>query len=149
MISKKTIKEFINNAEKGIYSNNESISVISSDLISELNIKFVSDEIENFINKTQRKRCILLLDDAALNLTPDYMIAFFDVFRSLISIRISPKATVYPRTTEYGPRFHIGQDVTTTDAWISIEDDEFDNVMEDLFSKRFGMDKEKKQSAKN
>lgn len=44
----------------------------------------------------KRKRAILLLDDAALTLTKEYMIEFFDVFRSLKTISISPKASVYP-----------------------------------------------------
>ena len=79
-------------------------------LISKLSIQRITTIIDELLKHSKRKRCILLLDDAALTLTPDYMVEFFDVFRSLKTQNISPKASVYPDTTQYGPRFHIGQD---------------------------------------
>src|SRR5690606_35145063 len=100
-ITEDELLEFIENAERNLINSN------NDEVILKLSIQFVTSLIEEILIKSNRKRCILLLDDAALTLTPDYMIEFFDVFRSLKTQNISPKASVYPGTTQYGPRFHI------------------------------------------
>ncbi|MBI0394827.1 hypothetical protein [Acinetobacter bereziniae] len=98
------------------------------------------DKVSNFIEKalfiTNRKHAILLCDDAALVLTKDYMFEFFDIFRSLKSSKISPKASVYPNT-EFGPRFHIGQDAESISCWPSITDNEYEKLFEDIYQKRY------------
>lgn len=126
------LKKFITDVEKQKY--NESYS----NIISELSISSVQDLIEKVIIKNNRKRCILLLDDAALTFTNDYMIEFFDIFRSLKTIKISPKASVYPGSTQYGPRFHVGQDAERVDIWMNIEDQDYLQFMDAIVSTRFG-----------
>lgn len=83
-----------------------------------------------------RKFTVLLLDDAAMTLTPDYLIEFLDVVRSLKSATIAPKVSVYPGTTETSPRFHQGQDAIPISAWISVEDAEYDGIMRDIANVR-------------
>ncbi|WP_448138872.1 zinc ribbon domain-containing protein [Sphingobacterium siyangense] len=124
------IDDYIENAERNL------INFKNDELISKLSIQFVTNLIEELLIKSNRKRCILLLDDAALTLTPDYMIEFFDVFRSLKTQNISPKASVYPGTTQYGPRFHIGQDAEEVLAWLNVEDDNYSFFMSEILNKR-------------
>ncbi|KAI3594346.1 hypothetical protein D9X30_0578 [Cupriavidus sp. U2] len=76
-----------------------------------------------------RKFTVLLMDDAALSLTPEYLVEFLDIVRSLKSITVAPKASVYPGTTEVSPRFHEGQDTVSTSVWISVESDQYHDAM--------------------
>jgi len=122
---------FIEKAEKNIALTD------SESIISEISIQKTIDIIDALTEKLNRKRTILLLDDAALTLTPDYMVEFFDVFRSLKTHHISPKASVYPGTTQYGPRFHIGQDAEEVLAWLNVEDESYSFFMDGLLEKRF------------
>lgn len=85
---------------------------------------------------TGRERLVLLLDDAALSLAPEYHAEFFSVFQDLKSPRVSPKASVYPGTTQYGPRFHARHDAEIVNAWLSVEDPDYLVVMDELLSKR-------------
>jgi hypothetical protein len=109
----------------------------TDDVLSNISIQKTIDLINTLAEKLKRKRAILLLDDAALTLTPDYMVEFFDVFRSLKTHNISPKASVYPGTTHYGPRFHIGQDAEEVLAWLNAEDESYSYFMDSLLEKRF------------
>jgi hypothetical protein len=132
-IEKSDINDFIENAEKNLINSN------NDELIYKLSIQFVTNLIEELMKLSKRKRCILLLDDAALTLTPDYMVEFFDVFRSLKTQNISPKASVYPGTTQFGPRFHIGQDAEEVLAWLNVEDENYSSFMAEIFNKRLNI----------
>lgn len=128
------LQEFISQAEKGIYESNS----ISEKLIREISIDKTIDLLIKVAGLLKRNRIILLLDDAALTLTPEYLIEFFDIFRSLKTKRISPKASVYPGTTEYGPRFHVGHDAEKVDAWnVSTDTSVAMKFMEQVYIKRF------------
>ena len=83
-----------------------------------------------------RKFTILLLDDAALTLTPAFLIDFLDVVRSLKSSTIAPKASVYPGTTEYSPRFHAGQDSLPVSVWHPVDSDSYSVIMGGIAGKR-------------
>jgi hypothetical protein len=125
------LENFISQTEKGI-ANEE-----HGELIARLTIHEVEKTLETLANGLNRKKIVLFLDDAALTLTPDYMREFFDVFRSLKSSRISPKASVYPGTTEYGPRFHVGHDAVKVDCWPNVEDIGCSKFMDQFIEKRF------------
>lgn len=84
-----------------------------------------------------RKRIVLLLDDAALTLTPEYLSHFFDIYRALKSSRIALKAAVYPGTTEYGPSFHASHEAETVFVWKSVTDSNYLEFMLDIGEKRF------------
>lgn len=60
------------------------------DNLGELSIAQVMRWVDEAVTVAQRKRAVLLLDDAALTLTPPYMVEFFEVFRALKSARIAP-----------------------------------------------------------
>lgn len=107
------------------------------DLIKFISIQKVIDIFNHLKELTKRKRVIILLDDAALTLTPEYLVEFFDIFRSLKTNTISPKASVYPGTTQYGPRFHIGQDAEEVSAWLNVDTESYSDFMDGIVEKRF------------
>lgn len=104
----------------------------------ELSVSNVKNILENIRVLSDRKRTILLLDDAALTLTPEYMKEFFDIFKNLKTSLISPKASVYPGTTEYGARFHPTQEGDVLPVWLSVEDPSYSEVMNEIARKRIG-----------
>jgi hypothetical protein len=132
LISQTAIEEFIEKAEKL-----RATQLVDDPLISFLSISKVSTIIDTLRSHFGRTRAILMLDDAALTFTPEYLVEFFDVVRSLKTKTISPKASVYPGTTQYGPRFHIGQDAEMVQCWLSIEDQTYSSFMDSLIEKRF------------
>lgn len=132
--NKETISEFVEKAEKL-----KAAQLSNHNLITILTIPKVLDKIKKITDITSRSRAILMLDDAALSLTPDYLIEFFDIFRSLKTKDISPKASVYPGTTQYGPRFHVGQDAEMVNCWLSVEDETYSSFMNSLIVKRFSL----------
>lgn len=81
---------------------------------------------------SERARLILLLDDAALSMTPEYLVEFFNIFQDLKSPTVSPKASVYPGTSQYGPRLHLRHDVQAINAWLSVDDAAYDETMSKL-----------------
>ncbi|ELG2963018.1 hypothetical protein K6U40_08095 [Vibrio fluvialis] len=107
-----------------------------NDLLDVISVNMVSNTIEKSIVVSKRKHAVLLCDDAALVLTRDYMIEFFDIFRAMKSAKVSPKASVYPNT-EFGPRFHVGQDAEYVNCWPSIEDGDYVKLFEEIYSKRY------------
>jgi hypothetical protein len=104
-----------------------------SDSLSIDRTKIVIDRI---CEAAGRKFTALLLDDAAMSLTPDYLVEFLDIVRSLKSTTIAPKVSVYPGTTEMSPRFHEGQDAVSISAWISVEDTDYEAIMLEIASVR-------------
>jgi hypothetical protein len=133
ILSQEKLEKFISEIEKGIYQE------WHDEILNDLTLNRVINFIEWLIKKTKRKRAILLLDDAALTLTPEYLINFFDVFRSLKTIRIAPKASVYPGTTIYGPRFHVGHDAEKIPLWlhfIEVGHEDYSEFMAEIINKR-------------
>ena len=130
-ITKEQIEKFIAQSEKNIQES------WHSDIIRNITIQYVLDFITESMIYCKRKRAILLLDDAALTLTKEYMIEFFDIFRSLKTLTISPKASVYPGTTEYGPRFHLKQDGDPFNVWFDPEGPDYTEFINQLCEKRF------------
>ncbi len=131
-LSQTNILDFIEKAEKAMPA-----ELISHPLISDLTITKVSSILQSVVFKSKKKRIILLLDDAALKFTPDYLIEFFEIIRSLKSSSIAPKASVYPGTTQYGPSFHIGQDAEMVNCWLNVSDPTYATFMDSLINKRF------------
>lgn len=101
-----------------------------------LSIERVQLAIDDVCKRAGRKYTVLLMDDAALTLAPDFLIEFLDIARSLKSMTIAPKASIYPGTTEVSPRFHQGQDAISIPVWISIGDPQYDVIMQDIAKRR-------------
>lgn len=132
------LKEFESKAESP-YS-----SLLDNDLlIQKLNIARIISVIEKIIKLTQRQRAIIFLDDAALTLTPDYFREFLDIFRSLKSKEIAPKASVYPGTTQYSSKFHVGHDAQFIECWMSVENEKYSEFMESIIDARLSSYKAK------
>lgn len=106
-------------------------------LSSKLTVRAVADFIEEVTALAGRRRCVLLLDDAALTLTPDYLIEFFDIVRTIKTAAISPKASIYPGTTEYGPRFHAHHEAEEVPVWLSPDNPGYEGMMREIAKKRF------------
>lgn len=132
LVNRETINDFISKAEKL-----NSTELLNDPLISSISISLVTRTLENLTQELGKTRAVLLLDDAAITFTPEYLVEFFDIFRSMKSKIISPKASVYPGTTQYGPRFHIGQDAELVNCWLSVTDDQYRVFMDTLITKRF------------
>ncbi|RCS73555.1 ORC-CDC6 family AAA ATPase [Vibrio casei] len=126
-----SLKSLIGMLEKGVNLTDEELYVAR-----ELSLSGTKNILENMRVLSGRARSILLLDDAALTLTPDYMKEFFDIFRTLKSSKLSPKASVYPGTTEYGARFHPTQEGGVSSVWLSIEDSSYSETMDIIAQKR-------------
>ncbi|CAG2082213.1 hypothetical protein XCY_000076 [Xanthomonas arboricola pv. juglandis] len=101
-----------------------------------MTVKAVLDIFTILAKKYRRSRIILLLDDAALSLTNEYLIAFFEIYRLLKTEFISPKASVYPGSTQYGPTFHTSHEAEEVELWLSVEDPEYISIMGDIGSRR-------------
>jgi hypothetical protein len=94
-------------------------------------------EVFNFLAKKYgRSRTVLLLDDAALSLAEDYLVAFFEIYRLLKTEYVAPKASVYPGSTQYGPTFHASHEVEEVQLWLSVEDPEYLTIMQDIGNRR-------------
>ena len=124
------LASFVETAESARYDTNH------ERILREQTPSRVVRHIEDLLDKSDRRRVVLLLDDAALTLTPAYMVEFFEVFRTLKTRRVSPKASVYPGTTEYGPRFHVPHDATPIDCWLDPSSSEYLDFTSEVLAKR-------------
>lgn len=106
------------------------------EMFETLSLGHLKSTVDRIAVALRRRRSIILLDDAALTLAPEYLPDFFDFFRSLKSATISPKASVYPGTTEYGPRFHVAHEADEVAAWFSVESSDYLKLMDSIGSKR-------------
>ncbi len=106
-------------------------------LVEKISVSGVTSALHSLTDWLERKRIVILLDDAAITLTPEYLYEFFDIVRTLKTSRISPKASVYPGTTEYGPKFHVAHEAESVDAWLSIEAENYTLVLGAIAQKRF------------
>lgn len=129
-------KEFLINLivrlEQGL-----SPSLEQENIVQLISVSSVISSLSSLCDWLERKRVIILLDDAAISLTPEYLYEFFDIVRSLKTSKIALKASVYPGTTEYGPRFHVAHDAETIDAWISVQHPNYSSVMDAIAQARF------------
>lgn len=83
-----------------------------------LTLDQVEHDILRVLEKLDRVRCVLLLDDAAHAFSAEQQRDFFDFFRQIKSREISPKAAIYPGVTSYSSSFHVGHDAEEVDVWV-------------------------------
>jgi len=101
-----------------------------------LTVDHVLKAVRTLLNVSGRSRAVLLLDDAALSLADEYLVAFFEIFRQLKTEFIAPKASVYPGSTQYGPTFHASHEAEEVHLWLSVEDAEYSQIMGDIATRR-------------
>ncbi|WP_334666806.1 hypothetical protein, partial [Streptomyces cyaneofuscatus] len=80
---------------------NQPLSPEEQSLCKVITVARIQSLLDSACQMIGRKRTVLLLDDAALTLTPNYLVELLDVVRALKTSTIAPKASVYPGTTEY------------------------------------------------
>lgn len=113
-----------------------SLNEMEDALASRLTVDRVKALFLRAADALSRRRVVLLLDDAALTLTPEFLSHFFDIFRALKAARIAPKASVYPGTTEYGPSFHATHEAESIFVWKAVTDGNYLAFMADIGNKR-------------
>lgn len=106
------------------------------ELGQKLTVDHVLKAVGTLLKAGSRSRAVLLLDDAALSLTDEYLVAFFEIFRQLKTELIAPKASVYPGSTQYGPTFHASHEAEEVHLWLSVEDAEYSKIMGDIATRR-------------
>jgi hypothetical protein len=126
------IEALVTRLERGL-----DISVDQEAEAGKLTVDAVVNAIRFAANLANRPRTVLLLDDAALTLTQEYLVEFFDVVRALKKTDIAPKCSVYPGTTEYGPRFHATHEGKVVPAWLSVDHSKYVDVMGKIGAVRF------------
>jgi len=92
--------------------------------------------VQHVIALCGKSRAVFLLDDAALSLTDEYLVAFFEIYRLLKTENTAPKAAVYPGSTQYGPTFHTSHEAEEVPLWLSVEDPDYSKVMGQIGEKR-------------
>ncbi len=128
-LSKEDIERIINKIE--------SINVDNYILPIELNIGSVIEYLSKTINYCNRKRCILLFDDAALVLSPQFLYEFLEMFKNFKTQNIAPKASVYQGTEYKNPRVHINQEGNLIYSWLDVNDENYLPYMHKILIKRF------------
>jgi hypothetical protein len=112
-------------------------SVEYEDLGQHLTVSHALEASLTVARAYRRERVVFLLDDAALSLTDQYLVAFFEIYRLLKTELTAPKASVYPGSTQYGPTFHASHEAESVPLWLSVEDPDYLKVMGDIASRRF------------
>lgn len=105
--------------------------------LQSLSVPMLEADIHRIIEKSNRNRCVLLLDDAAHAFSVDQQRDFFDFFRQIKSQSISPKAAVYPGVTNYSSSFHVGHDAEQIDVWIKPDREAYLHFMRSFIKTRF------------
>ena len=131
-ISREVVESIIGTLERGL-----DLDVEQQSAASGLTIDRVKSLLLLTAERFGRKRVVLLLDDAALTLAPEFMSHFFDIFRALKGARIAPKASVYPATTEYGSSFHVSHEAESVFVWKKVTDENYQQFMQGIAQKRF------------
>lgn len=131
-LSKPSIATFIDHVERGLTA-----APLDSEVVEALTISGIASALRVASAAVGKRRIVVLLDDAALTLTPEYLVEFFDIVRVLKASDIAPKASVYPGTTEYGPRFHADHEGRQIPVWLSPLDEQYAAIMGEIAEKRF------------
>lgn len=92
--------------------------------------------LEQWCKLVSRRRCILLLDDAAHAFSSEQQREFFEILRELRSRIVSTKAAVYPGITSYSPNFHVGHEAELVEAWYRPEDEDYLRTMHEVVARR-------------
>ncbi len=102
-----------------------------------LSIDAVQNILRDMAARAGRKRIVLLLDDAALTLSPAFLTEFLDLLRVIKATDISPKCSVYPGTTVYGSRFHADHEGRFVSAWVSAYGANYRAMMQTIAERRY------------
>ncbi|MBY5805571.1 ATP-binding protein [Rhizobium leguminosarum] len=102
-----------------------------------LSVDVVSGILRSMASKAERRRIVVLLDDAALTLSSTFMSEFLDIIRVLKATDIAPKCSIYPGTTVFGQRFHADHEGRTVSAWVPVTDPSYRTMMQTIAERRY------------
>ncbi|MFI7026665.1 hypothetical protein ACIBMZ_28505 [Micromonospora sp. NPDC049900] len=120
-------KRLVRDLERGRPPKSMEEAVAPSELI---------DRLEGWAEAANKRRIVLLLDDAAHEFSSEQQREFFGIFRELRSRIVAPKAAVYPGVTTYAPTFHVGHDAEVVEAWMRPDDESYLDVMRGIAERR-------------
>ncbi|MER8734255.1 hypothetical protein NKH28_31405 [Mesorhizobium sp. M1227] len=103
----------------------------------ELSVEAVKRVLADLATRSGRTRTVLLLDDAALTLSPAFMTEFLDILRVIKSPEIAPKCSIYPGTTVFGTRFHADHEGRTVSAWAAVDNAGYGAMMQTIAERRY------------
>ncbi len=129
-------KPLLNSVEKAI--NNLELGKVDSSDQTNTTITELIDMINSYLEKINKSRCVILLDDAGHAFSSEQQHDFFEFFREIKTKTISPKAAVYPGVTSYSSSFHIGHDAEEIDVWIKPDSAGYLSFMHSLLKTRLG-----------
>jgi ABC-type arginine transport system ATPase subunit len=92
--------------------------------------------INSHISSSNRKRAVLLFDDAAHAFSVQQQREFFEIFRQLRTRAVAPKAAVYPGVTNYSANMHVGHDAEVLEAWYRADEPAFLETMNEVLARR-------------
>ncbi|WP_025116594.1 zinc ribbon domain-containing protein [Lysinibacillus fusiformis] len=115
-----------------LFNNDVELNIIN------LSVGSIIDFIDFLLEKTGRRRAVLLLDDAAHAFSSELQRDFFEIFRILKSNRTSAKASVYPGITSYSPYFNVGHDALFLNVEYPPEDTGYIEFCDQILMKRLG-----------
>ncbi|MCK1437063.1 hypothetical protein [Bradyrhizobium sp. 15] len=131
-IARVQVEALIRRLEKaGVLSEAEELS---SNAIS---IEGVVQALTMLFKALGRTRLVIFLDDAALVFAQEFMTEFLDVVRVIKQQNISPKCSVYPGSTEYGPRFHADHEARFIPAWLPVDHSSYRDIMGAIGARRY------------
>ncbi|TBA54331.1 zinc ribbon domain-containing protein [Rhizobium ruizarguesonis] len=102
-----------------------------------LSVEKVKTILADLAVRSGRTRTVLLLDDAALTLSPAFMTEFLDILRVIKSQEIAPKCSIYPGTTVFGTRFHADHEGRTISAWTAPDTPGYGAMMHTIAEHRY------------
>ncbi|TPK96976.1 MULTISPECIES: zinc ribbon domain-containing protein [unclassified Mesorhizobium] len=126
------LEKLIKNLERNFELDSE-----DEELHRKLSVQAVQGALIGLARRSRRKRAVLLLDDAALTLTPAFMTEFLDILRVVKSPEIAPKCSIYPGTTVFGTRFHADHEGRTISAWAAVGDPAYRSMMQTIAERRY------------
>lgn len=131
-LDKVDLKKLLNTLER-----NFELDEADEQLHRALSLETVQRILRDMAELAGRKRIVLLLDDAALTLSPAFLTEFLDLLRVVKANDISPKCSVYPGTTVYGSRFHADHEGKFVSAWISAYGANYRGMMQTIAERRY------------
>jgi energy-coupling factor transporter ATP-binding protein EcfA2 len=126
----------LNSTERII--NNLELGKLDGNIENSISINVLIENIDQYLEKINKNRCVILFDDAGHAFSSEQQHDFFEFFREIKTKRISPKAAVYPGVTSYSSSFHIGHDAEEIDVWFKPNSSGYLKFMHSLLKTRLG-----------
>ena len=85
---------------------------------------------------SNRRRCVLLLDDAAHAFSPEQQREFFEIFANSDRDSFPRRQQCTPESTAYSANFHVGHEAELLEVWYRPDDPSFLSTMWNIVDRR-------------